>query len=232
MAELSEVELKIYEMFKPICREIDIDNIGLKKEFRRKVLSASRFPLGAVRLVNKTDKYKIYLSYFARKRGDHNRPNIARFGIFETKYGKYAIIWTYPSFYTIFKPHMFDRYEERMLKNNKFDREHLIIKYITSESGHIVLKMNDKIEEVYHCFEGHYDKEGLNYVAANNIGYLFGDIHDDGRLSIIRTIITEDMLSENQRKLFPRIKDVYNNQQNSFYESLSNNDIKPIRYIE
>ena len=234
MAEPKKIELEILEKFKPLCQEINKEDEKFRKEFRKKVLRANerQFPLSATKLVTKTDNCRIFLSYQANKRGDHDKPNIARFGVFDTNYGMYAIIWTYPYFYTIFRPHMFDRFQERVIKEPRMNREDLIVKYITSNWGQTVLRINDKIEEVYNCFEGHYDNDTFNYVAANNYGYLFGDIHNNGMLSIVRTIITEDMLSENQRKLFPLIKDLNNKLKDKFYEECILYPSKVIRYIK
>ena len=59
------------------------------------------------------------------------------------------------------------------------------------------------MKAVFKCFEEHYSNEKVDIVAAVNQGYCFGEIQEN--VTIIKTIISEEQLFEDQKKLFPSL---------------------------
>lgn len=77
------------------------------------------------------------------------------------------------------------------------------------------IEINEEIDAVYNCFEGHYKDEVISLVYATPDGYCFGEEREN--VAIIKTIISEDMLSERQRKLFPAIREILSQAGKSIY---------------
>ena len=65
------------------------------------------------------------------------------------------------------------------------------------------------MEATYQCFEGHYNDEVIDFVSVTAGGYCFGEKH--GNVSIIKTIISEEMLSEKQKTFFYDLKKLCDN---------------------
>jgi len=67
--------------------------------------------------------------------------------------------------------------------------------------------VNEDFESVFHCFEAHNRDEKISFVAAISQGYCFGE--RQGKANIIKTIISEDMLFDNQRSIFAELKKAF-----------------------
>lgn len=197
-----KIRKEVIEDQKLTIPKIDI----YKKRFRSVVLRSSTFPVSVFYECNTESKNHILIGFNATKRGQHSNPNIGMLCIYKRREGKYAAVWTYTGRIIIFAPHFFQRYEERVLNECNLSREEVIKKYFISNWAQVGVEINDEIESVFHCFEGHYNDEVVSLVFATADGYCFGENHD--KVSIIKTIITEDMLSERQKKLFPAIRDL------------------------
>lgn len=116
---------------------------------------------------------------------------------------------------SIYPPHFFLRYRERILKNRSISNEEVIRDYFTKDWGFMATVINDAYESVYHSFEEHSKNETISFVAATNLGFCFGE--KCGAVNIIKTILSEDMLYENQKVLFIDLRKQFTIQNNERY---------------
>ena len=108
---------------------------------------------------------------------------------------------------SIYPPHFFKRYRERVVKDESISNEDIIRLYFKNDWGFMGAVVNKDFELVYHCFEDD-DKEGkVSFVAAASQGYCFGD--RQGNINIVKTIIYEDMIFENQKALFSDLRNAF-----------------------
>lgn len=191
-----------------------------KKKFRSLVLRSSTFPVSAFYECAAKNGNKVIVGLNASKRGQHSEPNVGLYCIYERREGKYAAVWSLGDKIIIYAPHFFDRYQDRILKNNSLQRSEVIKEFFKHNWGQVGLEINDEVEAVFKCFEGHYSDEVISLVYAVSDGYCFGENH--GNVSIVKTIITENMLSDKQRQLFPAIRELFIQVSRQLYGALGN----------
>lgn len=191
----------------------DINNIptskmdAWQKDFRSIVLRSSRFPVHKSYEYKTSRKNLLVRTFNALKRGQHNNPSMSTYCIYERPEGKYAAVWSLGDRVSILAPHFLDRYQERILKDDSIPRNEVIRLFVTNSWGHASLEINDDVEAVYKCFEGHYSDEVISIVSATSEGYCFGEKRENA--VVLKTIISEDMLSDRQKELFPAIRDLF-----------------------
>ena len=105
---------------------------------------------------------------------------------------------------SIYPPHFFKRYRERIVKDESISNEDIIRQYFKNDWGFKGTVVNENFESVYHCFENDNKNDNVSFVAATSQGYCFGE--KQGNVNIIKTIISEDMLFENQKFIFNELK--------------------------
>ena len=177
------------------------------KNFRSLVLRSSKFPVKRSYEYMTNRKNLLVITLSALKRSQHDNPIIYVYCIYERSEGRYAAVWALGNRITIFAPHFFDRYQERVLKNDAIPRNEVIQLFITNSWANVSLEINDELEAIFKCFEGHYNDETISIVSATSEGYCFGEVIDD--VKMMKTIITEDMLSDRQKRLFHAIRESF-----------------------
>lgn len=181
------------------------------KDFRSKVLKSYKFPvIKSYDCKSNKRKNHIVMTFTADKRGHHDNPCVSMYCIYERKEGKYAAIYDPAKRkITIYAPHFFKRYKERILKDDSLQMIDVIKEYFKNCWGLIRIEIDKNLEEAYQCFEGHYSDEVINFASVTGGGYCFGEDH--GEVSILKTIISEEMLSEKQKTFFHALKDICDN---------------------
>ena len=199
-----------------IHNEVFLDIVTLKdkmaelnKNFRKFVLSKSKYPVSKFYDCYTMDrKNQFIIGYTALKRSQHNNPINHFLGIYSRPEGKYAIA---PSIdiekSTIYPPHFFKRYRERIIKNDTLTNDEIIKLFFKNEWGHVGVRINKDFENIYHAFEDDPDGQ-VSTILASSQGYCFG--LQQGNINIIKTIISEDMLFDDQKSIFMELRKAYN----------------------
>ena len=184
-------------------------------EFKDLVLGTSNYPFTrCYELVTKKNNL-LFVEFTARKRSDWRKPILSIYGIYNLQDGKYAFSPTIDkNILSIYPPHFFSRYRERILKDNTLSNDQVIKHYFKNDWGFMGVKVNEKFAEVYHDFESNSD-EAVSFVAATSQGYCFGE--KQGNVNIIKTIISEDMLFGNQKQVFANLRNAFNEANKSRY---------------
>ncbi|HRH60378.1 MAG TPA: hypothetical protein PL045_07400, partial [Chitinophagaceae bacterium] len=95
----------------------------------------------------------------------------------------------------------------RIVKDESISNDDIIRRYFKNDWGLMIAVVNKDFEAVFHCFENDKKNEKVSFVAAASQGYCFGE--KQGDVDIIKTIISEDMLFENQKPIFSELKNAY-----------------------
>lgn len=189
------------ELFKDVNSLRDkVENC--RKDFKKTVLRSSRYPLTkSYDCKTKEKRNDFVIGFTALKRSNWKAPIIYLYGLYSRPEGKYAASLTLDmKVISIYPPHFFKRYRERIIKDDSISNEDIIRFYFKNDWGFSGAIINKDFESVLHCFESDSEIDIVNFVAATSQGFCFGD--KQGDVFIFKTIITEDMLFDDQKPLF------------------------------
>lgn len=176
-----------------------------RQKFKRKVLKASSYPVTELYECRTIAKKNLFLvSLYAPKRGDHAKPLIGIYGIYNRPEGNYAASLAIGyNLTTIYPPHFFKRYRERIVKDMKPSNDELIKQYFFRNSwGFVAAPTETKYQGVYNFFEA---EDNISFVGVNSEGFCFGE--KQGNINVMKTIISEDMLRADQQEIFSQLKE-------------------------
>lgn len=202
---VQEIHKEIFEDIKNLQSKFD----ECRKNFKKAVLKASRYPLTKSYDCNTIGKKNLFIvAYTAFKRSNWKNPIMCLYSIYTRPEGKYAVAPSVDmNIVTIYPPHFFKRFRERIVKDESISNEDIIRQYFKNDWGFMGAVVNKDFESVYHCFENDNEKDKVSFVAATSQGYCFGE--KQGNVNIIKTIISEKMLFENQKPLFNDLKNAF-----------------------
>jgi hypothetical protein len=189
----------------------DINNLHIKLEecrldFKKNVLKASHYPLTKSYNLKSGKKKNVFIvDLVANKRSDWKNPILSIHALYSRPEGKYAVAPTIDmGLITIYPPHFFQRVRERIIKDTSISSEDLMKLYFKNDWGFVGAVIDENYKSVYHSFETSSKDEKISFVAATSQGYCFGE--RQGNVNIIKTIVSEDMLFENQKLIFSKLK--------------------------
>lgn len=189
----------------------DYSNVVTKKdlfykEFRRMVLKASNFPFTKTREYTTPIKKNLFIITFsAPSRGYEKKPEYSAYVVYNTAEGKYlASLIIQQDIVTIYAPHFFRRYRERILKNDSITNDEIIRNYIKKDRGFTGVFVTKQVEACFKSFEEQHQEEPVNFAGATSDGYCFG--FKEGNNIIVKTIISPEMVKDDQRELFSTMK--------------------------
>lgn len=202
---VQEIHKEVFEDLQNLKSKLD----QCRNDFKKTVLNGSRYPLTKSYDCKTREKRNLFIVDFtAIKRSAWKKPNLTIYGIYSRFEGKYAVA---PSIdmkmISIYPPHFFKRYRERILKDESTSSENIIRQYFKNDWGFTGAVVNEDYESVYHNFENDNKNEKIGFVAATSQGYCFGE--RQGNVNIVKTILSEDMLFENQKIIFNELKNAF-----------------------
>lgn len=214
--------MTIQEIHKEVFE--DLTNLRYKfdeyrKDFRQTVLRNSRYPLTKSYYYKTREKNNLfYIDFTALKRSAWKNPIMSLHCIYSRPEGKYAVALSVDmNMITVYPPHFFNRYQERILKDASITNEEIIRHYFKNDWGYTGAVVDEDYKSVYHCFENDDKNDKISFVAATSQGYCFGE--KQANVNIIKTIISEDMLFENQKSIFNDLKKAFRDENKERYGS-------------
>ena len=177
------------------------------KDFRKIVLRSSHYPVIKTYECKSIKRKNLFIFIFkALKRGHLYTPFITAYTVYSRPEGRYAVV---PGLTdkraTVYPPHFFKRYRERILKDELLSNEAVIHEYFKNEWGRLGTLVNKDFETLFRVFERDIESSNkISFVGINAQGYFFGE--KQGTVDIIQTIVPEDLLFENQLATFARLK--------------------------
>lgn len=199
-----------------ISKEVldDIRTFGNKltacgKDFKKIGLRSSRYPVIKTyecKSLQKKNQFIFILK--ALKRSHLHIPFVTAYTVYSRPEGRYAILPEIKNNRTmVYPPHFFKRYRERILKDESLSNEAVIQEFFKNHWGSLGTLVNKDFEAIYNIFEKDNEGNKLSFVGIHTQGYFFGE--KQSKVDIIKTIVPEDMLFENQLSTFARLKADY-----------------------
>lgn len=201
---LNEIQKELFSDLRTLENKID----NCHKDFKRKVLKSSRYPFShSYDCRTKFKKNLFVVNLYASKRSDWEKPLIGICGIYNRPEGNYlAALALEKNIMTIYPPHFFKRYRERIVKDMKSSNEDIIKNYLNRNGWGIVAAPSDaKYQGLYNIFEAEMNDANISFVCVNSEGFCFGE--KLGNINVIKTIISEDMLIDKQKVVFAKLKE-------------------------
>lgn len=188
----------------------DYSNILAKRKtfqpkFSSLVKRSSRFPVRAqYEYISHTNHNRYIYFYSAEKRGQWDEPHCIVVGIYERPEGKYAVTSTNAGHtFLIYPPHFFVRYRERILKDDTIYGDELIKRYFKVNDRFTKEPLSEEHTKAYRKYES--DDESVQAARCAE-GNIFLEIQSP-RVVLIKTIISDEMLFEDQKEAFSRLAD-------------------------
>ena len=154
------------------------------------VKKTRQYPLRRVFKVQTKDKVVLNLAFIANKRDEWNHPKLSLYSTFY-KNGLYAISMDirYKIVY-LYTPHFFDRYEERIVKNDGISREDIIKRFMLTNQDMLWYKNATVFSKQYEKYE----RESVTQLAARvEEGNCFVDRLTPNTF-ILRTVLSDEDL--------------------------------------
>lgn len=203
---VQEIHKEAFEDFKNLKSKL----IEYKKEFEKTVLKGRRkYPLSKSFEIKTRERKNLFIvTYTALKRSDWKKPVFSVYCIYIRPEGNYAVSLSLDmKIISIHPPHFFKRYRERIVKDDFSSNEDIIRRYFKNDWGFVGVVVNKDFESIYYSFEDDNKNDKVSFVAATSQGYCFAE--KQGDVNIIKTIISEEMLFENQKYIFSKLKDEF-----------------------
>lgn len=177
--------------------------VEFKKNFRKLCLKRSIFPYQHIYKFKSKSGNLFYVNFCAEKRSMHDKPIYSISAIYQKTEGYYEAALTLTNSMVIYPPHFFNRYRERILKSNTSILE-TIENHIKRNWGNEIAVVNEEYKSVLYAFEKEDKNENIDIISASTDGYSFGTKKNN--IIIIKTIISEEMLHEDQKEIFKELK--------------------------
>jgi len=188
----------------------DLDDLLAKRKYFQPKFSSfvkrsTRFPVRAqYEYISHTNHNKYFFCYSAQKRGEWNYPHCIAVGVFDRPEGKYAVVSTFAGgSFIIFPPHFFARYRERILKDETIYGEALIKRFFSVNSMFLKEELTAAHSRAYKKYES---EDGAIQAGRCTEGNVFLEILS-ANVVIMKTIISDEMLYENQKDAFQKMND-------------------------
>lgn len=208
-----EIHNELFKDLHSIQTKVDI----FKKDFGRRVLKASKFPYTYSYDCLSRKKNLLVISFTVLKRSQWDNPILGFYGIYSRPDGKYAAALALEENKSIiYPPHFFKRYRERLVKDDKMSNDEIIRLFFKKHWGIVQAVVDENFKAVYQCFESNDKDERLSFISASTEGYCFGE--KQGKVNVIKTIVSEEMLFEDQKPLFNELRTELMSLANQFFK--------------
>lgn len=186
---------------------------GLADSFSSLTLKRSRnaFPFSKTYEYVTRQNNLMFFTFMATKRSDWKDPHLSIAGAFHTDEGIYGIYVglistgkTVTQGSYIFTPHFFKRYRERVLKNQRLTTKEVLNIFFSRNLSVTSVEMSDTFSKTYKKYE----KDGIPlYAGKMKDGNCFME-HVTPSICIVKTIIPDEMLYNNQDHAFGQLEDI------------------------
>lgn len=180
---------------------------SFQPKFETLVKRSTRYPVTAqYEYTSHINKNRYFFCYSAFKRSDWKAPHCNVVGVFEGDGGKYAVVSAnMKQAVIIYTPHFFSRYRERILGGEDIHGDDLIKRFFRKNQRFTKTEMDERFARAYHKYE---DEDSVSYAARVNEGNIFLKIYS-GNIILCKTILSDDMLRDEQVEAFGKLKEKY-----------------------
>ena len=202
---LREIHKEIHDDIQSIGRTLD-NRLAL---FRSAVLRSHRYPiLRRYECKSLVRRNRFFVQMKALKRSDHSDPICEFYCVYDRPEGLYCALMDAAGKNTfVFPPHFFSRYRERVTGDNGMSGIDMIHHFISRVWGLSLTFIPDEQQGQISSWDDLFMVEEVNIMGVVPDGVLFGEYVDN--VFLIKTIVTQDMLFENQLDVFEDLYDHY-----------------------
>lgn len=187
-------------------------------KFLRSIAKTNKFPITKVyKLGNSGVNNTYYLSFTIQTKQDLRRTPYSTIACRAIDCAGDSLLILTPNVLIFFWNHFLERYKERVLKNKAIPFDEVVESVMLNEMSLSGIKITKEIDDVYHCFDGHYSEDKVDLLLTNPYGYCFAEKRE--RIVYVKTVITNEMLSEKQKKLFSQVTEIDNILNHLYYST-------------
>lgn len=193
------------EQYRGDLHDILAKRMYFQPKFSSLVKKSRRFPVRAqYEYISHTNHNRYIYSYSAAKRSDWDMPHCHVFGVFDKPEGKHAISSVDGGrVFLVYPPHFFVRYRDRILKDDSIHGLELIKRYFMANDRLVKTELTPAHTKAYRKYES---EDGSVQAAVVAEGNIFLEILSPS-IIMIKTIISDEMLFEDQKEAFGEMKD-------------------------
>ena len=137
-----------------------------------------------------------------------------------------SLLMVNPAVMSFFQNHFIERYKERVMKDTTVSFDSFVESFMIKEVALSGCEITKELEDVFHCFDGHFNDDKVDLLLTSSYGYSFAEKRD--KIVFVKTVITPDMLSDRQKELFLQLKTVSDITRSRYFRSYD----KQPRFIE
>ena len=202
---LREIHKEIHDDIRNIGRTLD-NRMG---QFRTAVLRSSRYPvLRRYECKSLVGRNRFFAQMKALKRGDHSDPICEFYCVYDRPEGMYCALMDASGGNTfVFPPHFFSRYRERIIGGSGMSGMDMIHHFVSRVWGLTLTFIPDEQQGTIASWDVLFKVEKVNLMGVCPDGVLFGEYLED--VFLVKTIITDQMLREDQMDLYEELYDHY-----------------------
>lgn len=200
--------MSIQEITKAVLSEkeyVTRCSLRFKQQFKSYVLKSNNFPYTKTfKCKTPQNKTELFISIRAEKRGEYSNPTRSIYALYRRREGIYAaqVEGNWESI-TIFTPHFFSRYRERMMKDETISLESAVHLFFGRFFGYCDMWLDENQKQVFEKIES--PEERVNLVGAYHEGLIFG--FNEGNVCMAKTFVPLNMLYDDQLPLFNKLFD-------------------------
>lgn len=183
---------------------------GIKKYRIEELLEYRNYPVYHTYDCRTRFKKNLFVvNLHASKRGDWAKPLIGICAIYNRPDGNYlATLAIDKNMTTVYPPHFFKRYRDRIVKDMGSSNEDIIRLYLHRNGwGLVAAPTDEKYQVLYNIFEAEMSGTDISFACVNFEGFCFGE--KLGAINVMKTIISEDMLFDDQKEVFAKLKEEF-----------------------
>ena len=128
-----------------------------------------------------------------------------------------ALLLVNPVVMSFFQNHFIERYKERVMKDTTASLDSFVESFMIKEVALSGCEITKELEDVFHCFDGHFSEDKVDLLLTSSYGYSFAE--RKGKIVFVKTVITPEMLSDRQKELFFQLKTVSDITKSRYYGS-------------
>lgn len=154
------------------------------------------------------------------KRSDYHNPTIGVRCLYNRAEGLYAaVVSKEEGTTTIYPPHFFKRYRERIVKDFSASNEDIINRYFSGTWGFAFTILRKDIQSLYRSSENEMQDGAERFVCAMTDGYCFGERY--GKIYLMKTIVSEEMLFESQKEVLSNLRKDFVKENKEMYGNIN-----------
>lgn len=174
-----------------------------ERKFIQETAKTKRYPVTKVYKLGSQGLASTFYLSFTRKSANISEAPMAIACKCRDKIGD-ALLLVNPVVMSFYQNHFIERYKERVMKDSSASFDSFVESFLAEEAALSGFEITKELEDVFHCFDGHFSDDKVDLLLMSSYGYSFAE--KKGKIVFVKTVITPEMLSDRQKELFLQAK--------------------------